>query len=367
MADRDITIELPVDASDDLIASSGSPRLSDVVVANDGRPTELSIFLFVIKLRRIMSRVFLELCSGRSTGSASGDTTPSNSHNLSAGDVYVKLYHFLKELDTWRESAPVFENPQTLYERPEWHTWMMVKDKLMLTRSAMHIAPKRNGQPPNDLLTMSLDFATRTIELYDHMAQSKWITWTRTYFQVIFTAGLTIFYWISIHAQRPSNLAGPQLEKIEPTLLLCSKILQQFRREMPDAGRFALVFEMLKNNLLPDANPPDALEYSQHHAHREMIGANGGGQVVREAVPPPDITEFPMNMEPASEMQLGMIGAPITELDTRDLSYAETMAWPELTDEFMEILENGLGEYAWGSLEGSSFNWGDGQFHGFQG
>jgi hypothetical protein len=45
-----------------------------------------------------------------------------------------------------------------------------------------------------------------------------------------------------------------------------------------------------------------------------------------------------------------------------DQLQAEHQVWPELTDEFMELLENGLGEYAWGTADSNAFPWTDSQF-----
>ncbi len=45
---------------------------------------------------------------------------------------------------------------------------------------------------------MCLDSATQVIELYNHMLENKFITWTRGYFQVIFAAGLSDVYCVSL-------------------------------------------------------------------------------------------------------------------------------------------------------------------------
>ncbi|KAK7225242.1 hypothetical protein V2G26_013245 [Clonostachys chloroleuca] len=369
ISDRDIAIDLPVNASDAAIEEAvDKTRLSDLAAPPPTAPTELSVFICVIQLRRITSRIYSDFYNGRGVGSASGDTTPSQ--NLSSGDVYVRLYKFLNELETWRSQAPVFSHPTSLYQRPEWYDFLLAKDKLLLVRSAMYIAPKRNGQPPLDLLTMSLDCATATIELYDKMAHNNWISWTRTYFQIIFTAGLSVFYWISMRAQRQDGHSGSSIASLESTLRLCCKTLQDFRNQMPDAGRFSIVFEMLTNNFLRHFSSGAGTSTQQLELPPAPIFGRPEPQNTVPELQTSDIPShdpsFQLNSDHASNLEiLDMLSASAPDMGQQhgvDQLQAEHQVWPELTDEFMELLENGLGEYAWGTADSNAFPWTDSQF-----
>lgn len=378
IADRDITVQLPVNADDETIDNfDQTGNLDDAPVATDSSLTELSVFIFVIELRRITSRIHTDFFDCRNLGTSNGSVTPT--WTLSSGDVYVKLYQLLNDLDDWRERAPVFSDPQSLYERPEWYDFMLAKDKLLLARAAMQLAPRRNGHPPKDLLRMSLRHATEIIELYDKMIQLQCITWTRSYFQVIFAAGLSIIYTVSLGVSGDSEVSdksqgGPALGV---TLGLCSKILQMFKKDMPDAGRFAIVFEMLRNNFTRDLNP-----MQPSHNHRDTINDHIE-QATMSALDRPqehpapeqttagidllaDVASWPASMDPLPTTNVPapnplppsnfFYGQPAEMADPTNNN--ETMLeWPTLTDEMMVQLETGLGEYVWDMIDTDFTPW----------
>lgn len=384
ISDNDITVDLPIDASDDTIVQfANAERLEDVPTGGGTNPTELSVFIYIIQLRRITSRIHSDFYDGRSLSAVSGDTTPSQS--LSPGDVYVKLYHFLDELDEWRAKGPIFAESQSLYEKPDWYDFMFIKDKLLLVRAAMHITPKQNGRPPPDLLKMSLEFATATIELYDSMARRNLITWSRSYFQVIFAAGLSIIYCVSLgicsedHQRQPSS-------KASHTLNLCSQILQKFRKEMPDAGRFAIVFEMLRSNLLRDSasvpetpydsakrlvedrqqTDPVLVAHTQSDTHLGVAQDPTDMDLLAQAATWPQnlgnslasaggVTDMSASQYPADPLQ----GQMHSDMPGLQLGHSTdgTIPWPILTDEIMGQLETGLGEYAWDIIGTGNITW----------
>ncbi|KAH8656884.1 fungal-specific transcription factor domain-containing protein [Ilyonectria robusta] len=383
IADKDITIELPIDAADGTITqSTGANSLASIDIRTGSHPTELSVFIFHIKLRKVTSRIHSEFYARRSIPSSSGAATPIP-HRSSSGHIYVKLYQFLNELDLWRQDAPVFDSPQSLYERVEWYDFLLEKEKLLLIRGAIHIAPRRNGQPPDDLLVMCLDSATQIIELYNRMMQIKCITWTRNYFQVIFTAGLSIIYCVSVGVHNERSRTGYMHQPVI-TLALCSNILRGFRQEMPDAGRFAIVFEILKDNLLKDTNiistlntdQPDGGTVSHQHVSQghELYEINLQNRL-------PDSNHLAaalVEMDHSRQNMMDTLAPPQTQTEIRsplsqipddngalsnfgyinmDLHQDEIMDWPTLTDEMMEQLEAGLGEYAWGSMDTDFHTW----------
>ena len=381
IADEDIRTGLPISASDEMIESEHqASSLDDIMVT--GPSTEMAVFIFVIELRRITSRIHTDFYDIRDLGpSVSGSNTPHQ--RLSSGDVYVKLHRMMGELDDWRRRAPMFSEQTSLYEKTEWYDFMLAKDKLLLVRAAMHLAPRRNGHPPVDLLQLSLRHAVEIVLLYDSMLQSKSITWTRSYFQVIFTAGLSIIHCVSLGVLRDiesSTNAGSNTG-ITPSAALetCSRILQIFKKEMPDAGRFAIVFEMLKSNVNRDLS----IGQTSTYGHREIISSHLEEETnsvmdrlqQQSAVDKgmsgidllADVANWPGGMDALTAMnqqapsniilqQTYFGGMP--EISQAPLNSDSSMLdWPALTDEMMVQLETDLGEYAWDTMGHASYPW----------
>ncbi|KAK8088765.1 hypothetical protein PG997_003726 [Apiospora hydei] len=374
ISENDITVELPIDAADETITDAmlTGTALSDVPLNADGRPTELSVFVFCIRLRRITSRIHSAFYSGRGLSPIDGDAIPSS--QVSSGHVYVLLYQFLGELGTWRRDAPTFPEPRSLYERTEWYDFLLEKDKLLLVRGAIHTAPRRHhDQPPDDLLVMCL-------------GRSRYITWTRGYFQVIFAAGLSIIYCVSLGLHHRGDDAAAT--KTRRTLQLCNDILVAFKKEMPDAGRFAVVFSILKDHFLRDpgsslvgpasgavGGPPHAS--NNHTSNLQQFPVSGDGPMTKS---PSVAIHAEPGMETAAsswqQQQQGGDGCSFmmpTGHNAFDPVRADSMAygegigfgadhdllgaWPILTDEMMEHLEAGLGEFAWGTQGMDGFAW----------
>ncbi|KAK7940971.1 uncharacterized protein PG986_013358 [Apiospora aurea] len=231
ISEKDISVELPIDAADETITDAmlTGTALSDVPLNADGRPTELSVFVFCIRLRRITSRIHSAFYSGRGL---SPIDVPGRTRDMAAGRTHIS-------------GAPVALRADRVVRL------LLEKDKLLHVRGAIHTAPRRHHDlPPDDLLVMCLGCATRIIELYDGMARSRYITWTRGYFQVIFAAGLSIIYCVSLGLHHRGDDAAAT--KTRRTLQLCNDILVAFKKEMPVAGRFAVVFSILKDHFLRD-------------------------------------------------------------------------------------------------------------------
>lgn len=181
--ESDIDVPLPFDANDEHLVNFSNARL-DMVPESETRPTEVSVFIFGIKLRRISSRVHSTFYTGRNT-TGSGTRTPDFK---SIGHVYTAFAQFRKELDDWRATAPLFPFPRSLYERSEWHDFLLEKDVLLLARGAMHNVQSKPyaGAAVKEILTTCYVSASRIIELYADLMEKRAITWTRSYFQVIF-------------------------------------------------------------------------------------------------------------------------------------------------------------------------------------
>jgi hypothetical protein len=346
IADDDISVELPILADDDALKLADVPSLSAISNIPPPFPTEVSVFVFYIRLRQISSRIHTEFFNGRRQHSHSTNSTPTPF--TSAGYVQVMVQDFLSQLDVWRQSAPIFATPKSLYERPEFYDFLLEKDKLILVRGAMHVAPKlRNNAPPPQLLARALLSATRVITLYSSMLKTSYITWTRSYFQGIFTAGLSILFCINMG----SNIdLGPSPDAMHPhsTLQLCSVVLHSFEKEMPDVRSFAIVFDELKDAVIrkaqPQPNPEDdtthghtSVPESDHHHERILTqGAPAAQAQLQSAATVHGYTATPMGTD-INATYFNLFAAESGDLD-----------WPIMTEEFMENLEAGLGEYAWG-------------------
>lgn len=349
IADEDISVELPILADDDALKAANISSLSEVSNIAPSQPTEVSVFVFYIKLRQISSRIYTEFNSGRRQSARSANSTPMPF--TSAGYVHMKVHNFLAQLDSWRQSAPVFTDPKSLYERPEWYDFLLEKDKSILIRGAMHTAPKlSNNAPPSDLLALSLRAATRVILLYSDMLDKKYITWTRSYFQGIFAAGFSILFYLNLKSDTAQDLSLDTDVSPEAALQTCSRVLHSFEKEMPDVRSFTTIFDELK----------ELGTRKLHQAHGK------GAQFAHMTVPADQTTKGNLQVGEATDWSLShnrtqsqadtmnwdgqaADGANWDNTNLGEFSMGEDgLGWPLLTEEFMENLEAGLGEYAWG-------------------
>ncbi|KAJ4986211.1 Zn(II)2Cys6 transcription factor [Stagonosporopsis vannaccii] len=339
LAEEDITVLLPINAYDDHIATDASEALDLMNQPRATVITEMSIFIVFIELRRISSRIHTTFYARRPTASRAGSQF-IGSHSI--GQIYVDFMRFKSELDTWRLSVPFFNNPRSLYERPDWHDFMYHKDVLLLTRGALHSLSTPltlSNSNKRELLSVCYTSAARVIHLYADLMDKGAITWTRSYFQVIFTAGLTVTYCLYLgiltHVSNDSKSQGEAIETIER----CAKILSHFKHQMPDAGSFAVVFDILKDECINSILGSSASLPSQE-------GSDG-----TEA-----ISTGPETV--AQDMEIVTSSWPPVGLNIDALENNVFGADFGLTDDLMTQLEAGMGEYAWGSfpLDGDVWN-----------
>jgi hypothetical protein len=378
IADEDISVELPVLADDEVLKAANITSLSDVSNVAPSQPTEVSVFVFCIQLRQISSKIHTEFNSGRRQAYRSAQSTPMPF--TSAGYVQMKVHDFLAQLESWRQNAPVFADPNSLYERPEWYDFTLEKDKLTLFRGAMHTAPKlSNNSPPADLLALSLRSAIRVITLYSEMLEKKYITWTRSYFQAIFAAGLSVLFCLGLDrsAADQENLS-PSTEASSPvaTLHMCSQVLHTFEKEMPDVRSFAVVFDELKD--LSIRKLQQQQQQQQTSIDRSNQPAQHGYQTIpasQTTTQATDWSSFHNNYTNPTQPTHHSIHPAVqnsstdwersytnnTDLfppsSTSGLGQEPLLEWPMLTEEFMENLEAGLGEYAWGFAGDDLYPW----------
>ncbi|KAJ5027420.1 hypothetical protein J3E73DRAFT_410317 [Bipolaris maydis] len=253
IAESDIELELPFDADDDYLVNSSITSL-DLMPKRGPGPSELSVFIICIQLRRISSRIHSTFYSSRSAVASNATSFGRSTEFKSIGHVYTAFTRLRSELNEWRATAPIFLYPRSLYERPEWHDFLHEKDVLLLARGAVHNVPSKPyvGTAVKEILTACFVSASRIIELYSTLMEKRAITWTRSYFQVIFTAGLTVTFCISLELLKSSIAAVFEQRHPARTLTLCSTIMSYYKGKMPDAASAAVVFDVLKDECLKD-------------------------------------------------------------------------------------------------------------------
>lgn len=247
--DKSIQVGFPADADDEEIEAaerSGSfPDLdsycaiSALASASEPRNTEMSILLACLRLRQITSRIHSEFGDKMIHSHAGRSIT-------TRGSIYSKLERLLDQLQQWRCSSPVFNDPRCLYEMQEWHHLLYLRERLLLIRKAIDLVPKRNSSPPRDLLSLCLHSAVDAITIFCRLFKDKKITFTRSYFQMLFTAGLSVMYCLSVvkDFDFETVVTGTQ------SVTICEDALQHMMKELPDAKRYVAVFEALRTYII---------------------------------------------------------------------------------------------------------------------
>ena len=357
VAEEDITVKLPVEVSDEDLLFAQATSLNDPSLQYSTKPNSASVFRFVVTLRRLTTRISNCFFSSRP------QTQTSRRSIADAGRVKMEFNSFMDALAQSRSQAPVFQEPKSLYERPEWYDFLVEKDRLTLIRGAIAQMPVDGLHPPRGLLQMCLDCAVAVIELYTKLFSRGQITWTRSYFQILFTSGLSIMYAMSIlKHERPldqGQLNG--FARASQALSSASDTMKIFVGEMPDAGRFAVVFEALMKQhagtgtrTRPSRAPtPPVQDGGQQQP------SSGVGYLQHESSVLPLL---PHNAEPA-----GQLSIPFT--DTRpaqprpdysfglELGIDDFQDWsvfPFNPDNVIGQVEASLGEYAWGMPQDDS-------------
>ena len=367
-----ISMPLPIDADDETIETSGANVLEEVPNATNVHPSELSVNLFCIKLRRLSSRVHTAFYAGRKPASHhSGNNTRTPGFH-SIGHIYSSFSQFDKDLRALRSSVPVFVDPKCLYERSEWHDFMYEKDRLLLARGAMHNLPARQFSGTSivkEILKACYQSAIHTIQLYADLRSKNAITWTRSYFQMIFTAGLTVIYCIILGVLTDNDELSVTHTEALPTLNTCSALLNYFKDKMPDAGSFATVFTVILAEFVKDRFA-SALQVS------ENVPVNPT-QPIHQLLPAHDTQVYPNHLLNAGSLHLSVDtitadhSQSVGEQQERvNLDHLMLGGFPDLpnnqgsqdfgmglTDDLMNQLEYGLGEYAWGSLNTNVDYW----------
>ena len=248
VADKYIKIGLPADANDEEVeAAEASGAFSDLdsfcsassLTSVPTRTTEMSIFFACLKLRQITSRIHDEFGGKVARQEARNDAT-------ARGTIYYRLDKLLQELQQWRSSTPVFQCPQNLYQMQEWYDLLCLRERLLLVRKAIDIVPKHGNIPPRDLLSLCLECAVGAIKCFCGLFDQKKITFTRSYFQMLFTAGVSVMFCLSV----VKDFDQVSINRGTEAVIIGENALKRMSEELPDAKRYVAVYEALRRYVI---------------------------------------------------------------------------------------------------------------------
>ncbi|KAK1144565.1 hypothetical protein N8T08_005438 [Aspergillus melleus] len=271
IADSDILIGFPADANDeDIEAAEAAGSITDLdsfrtISASSASTdhTEITVFLLCLRLRQITSKIQTRFQQNSDSSSGSSDHDSMIESMTVRGKIYADLDELLSELDDWRHSAPTFPNPRCLFETQDWYDLLLMRERLILIRKAIDLVPKDNNIPPRDLCSLCLQYAVGTIMAFCPLFDEKTLTYTRSYFQTLFTAGLSIMFCISVtdHGSEAVANAAHALEQ-------CARVLKTMGREIPEASHNVTMYESLRSRVLknraavsrPANNPSEQID-----------------------------------------------------------------------------------------------------------
>lgn len=370
IADRDIEVPFPADADDEeLIAANGFvPNLTAFCASRPPQGiNEMSVFFACLRLRQITSKTNVKL----SQSLAVDPSLPTETSFLTMGRVYTDLHQILNELKVWRSSTPVFERPKCLYESQEWYEFIYERDRLLAIRHAMDLVPKRNALPPQDLLSLCQKSATRVILLFSDLYQQNRITYTRSYFQLLFIAGLSAMLCFSA----TSAIGHPLPHKQARALDNCGEILHSMGTKLPDAKHYATIFKALHRNISRKAETITQGLSSATQPHPSYISTDLPrlSDTIRPSVEPTPImplrqhranlynadmvqTQFMANHASISsdgydhgEWTFPQDGDVFSGLSNQNTAQGDdVLHWAFFNDHRFGDIEAGLGEYAYG-------------------
>ncbi|KAF4954948.1 hypothetical protein FSARC_11977 [Fusarium sarcochroum] len=241
--DRDIETSFPVEASDEEIEAA-SQELQSLDAFNFAREpslqNEMTVFFISVGLRRVSSHIQTEFSKLRR------EVANTSSKHVLAGHVHVVMTRLLKELKNWRSRTTVIQDPKCLYETQEWYDLLLARERLSVLRRAIDLVPKVNGSPPKEILTVFLRSALETIERYHNLCQKRdMVTHTRSYFHMLFTAGLSVMYCTSVSKKiKPEDLRASY-----EGLVRCQELLSSVASQLPDSQSYVSVFEALHRDV----------------------------------------------------------------------------------------------------------------------
>ena len=274
IADRDIQVQLPVILPDEQLLLVHPGQLDKALAqpaTSPSAPTinDMTVFICNVRLRQITSRINDAFFSKNPTSIINGRSPPPGQHISATGQAYLKLSLLMKELDDWRQTAPVFIHVHSLYQREAWYDFMLEKERLSLIRGAMNLIQNKDGVPPKKLVQSCTQSASKVIQLYSDMFSKKQINVTRGYFQMLFSAGLSLIYCLSC-GQADSQRVIHDEQPDQQLLAVCGQVLWTMSETMPDARPYACVFDLIQRRL-SDPSPSQDTDNEQEVTHGQAI------------------------------------------------------------------------------------------------
>ncbi|KXH52752.1 hypothetical protein CNYM01_05135 [Colletotrichum nymphaeae SA-01] len=388
--DRDIEVSFPADANDEDIVTANQIssdfeafRSSHVTLGT----TEMTVFFISVRLRQISSRIHSEF-----SRLACNYLQPSKTH-LAPGQIFTTLTCLMQELQYWRDNCPVFQQPKCLYESQDWYDLLLAREQLYLVRRAIDLMPKRGGKTPHHISVLCLKIALRTIWAYSELCQQRPLTThTRSYFHMMFTAGLSVLFCVSTS----TKLEKEGLSDASAGLIQCEETLKNMEEQLPSAKQYVAVFEALRRNttrkldkvletLQSDVlRQGTSLDYTRNGFRQstqrfsEPLAASGSsilgsqcvlgpsalGANVNPRVQEPNFPgSIPSNFSFLPPVERVTVGNPATlphgsrNTDGPIVATAtfsprsDFMGWALLGDEALWNMESALGEYVYGDPE----------------
>lgn len=285
IADEDIEVKLPAALSDEDVVVREPGHLDDTAssatLSTVGDRNTMSVFILYTRLRQITSRIHDAFFSGASRAYSKGNTPPSGHDLTTVGVICTKLQTLLDELEEWRRQAPVYSQAYSLYQREQWYDFLLEKERLTLVRGAMNRFPLQAGRQKR-LLQLCGQYASRIIQLYSEMFSRSEINTTRGYFQMLFSAGLSLAYCLSSGCMG-TGLALLNAGDASKVLRTCSELLWKMGETMQDARPYAVTFDFIQQSLSNETQP-QAHESTQSTG---IVPAPTLTQTSEAAYPPP--------------------------------------------------------------------------------
>ncbi|KAJ5280930.1 hypothetical protein N7478_006302 [Penicillium angulare] len=372
IGDGHIKIGFPVDANDEEIeaaeASGAFPDLDSFGSASSltvggGRATEMSVFFACLRLRQITSKIHT------SFGEKAIRQTLAN-RTTARGVIYSNLDKLLKELQQWRSSTPLFHSPQNLYQMQEWYDLLLLRERLLLIRKTIDIVPKHGNIPPRDLLSLCLECAVGAITGFCRLFEQKKITFTRSYFQMLFTAGVSVMFCLSVVRDFGQSLVRNGTDAV----IMGETALKKMSEELPDAKRYVAVYEALRLYVIRKYSRQLQVESTRnaHHTSEMQNEVSRSTQLASMSNPrlwngqynnqnnfeAPGIFSSGANLSPSTHAH-SSLHAPFNEAaftpdqitsiqgDT-NVSEGSILSWNVFEDNALWDMEAGLNEYAYG-------------------
>ncbi|KAL6918594.1 hypothetical protein FSST1_010089 [Fusarium sambucinum] len=358
--DNDISTKFPVEASDEELEAANSQVQCLDSFATNREPNvqnEMTVFFVSLRLRRVSSRIQTEFSKLRRK------VTNSPSKHLLPGRIHVVMSKLLQDLQDWRNNTPIIQDPSCLYETQEWYDLLLARERLSVLRRAIDLVPKFNGSPPKGILTVFLRSALETIDRYHSLwcQKRQMMTHTRSYFHILFTAGLSVMYCTSVS----KTIAAEDLRASYGGLLRCRELLTSVAKQLPDSKNYVSVFEALlrdvSQRLWPkesESNLPADASLAVSAGSAGQIYSNDLGNfanefpqhIVTDSLPSDvdNMSNFATGRDFFDQSVLGPVNQFTAPMQADNDINPEGINWALMNYDSLWNMESALGQYVYG-------------------